>query len=115
LQLRQWLVGAEVSLSTLLLVLAGLLVSSLWHVLHVDRGFTAGRALEVRVSLPSRYRSVQDRALSSISRTSAFARFPASARCPPPAVYPSPVNPTSTTSAWKDPLTAPSIPLPGNW
>jgi len=88
LQLRQWLVGAEVSLSTLLLVLAGLLVSSLWHVLHVDRGFTAGRALEVRVSLPSRYRSVQDRAaffdladerlraLPGVSAVSASSRVP---------------------------------------
>jgi len=62
LQLREWLVGAEVSLSTLLLVLAGLLVSSLWHVLRVDRGFAADRALEVRVSLPSRYQTDQDRA-----------------------------------------------------
>src|SRR5262249_22237684 len=41
LRLREWLVGGEVALSTVLLVLAGLLVSSLWHVLHVDRGFTA--------------------------------------------------------------------------
>ena len=62
LRLRECLVGAEVSLSTLLLVLAGLLVSSLWHVLHVDRGFSADRALEVRVSLPSRYGKVEDRA-----------------------------------------------------
>lgn len=62
LRLRECLVGAEVSLSTLLLVLAGLLVSSLWHVLRVDRGFAADRALEVRVSLPSRYRKVEDRA-----------------------------------------------------
>lgn len=62
LRLREFLVGAEVSLSTLLLVLAGLLVSSLWHVLRVDRGFAADRALEVRVSLPTRYRRVEDRA-----------------------------------------------------
>lgn len=62
LHLREWLVGAEVSLSTLLLVLAGLLVSSLWHVLRVERGFAYDRALEVRLSLPSRYRSNQDRA-----------------------------------------------------
>ncbi len=62
LYLREWLVGAEVSLSTLLLVLAGLLVSSLWSVLRVDRGFAADRALDVRVSLPSRYKTTQDRA-----------------------------------------------------
>ncbi len=48
LRLREWLVGAEVALSALLLVLAGLLVSSLWHsVLRVDRGFAADRALAV--------------------------------------------------------------------
>ncbi|HLK66504.1 MAG TPA: ABC transporter permease [Bryobacteraceae bacterium] len=62
LQLREWLVGAEVSLSTLLLVLAGLLLNSLWHVLRVDRGFAAEQALEVRVSLPSRYQSVEQKA-----------------------------------------------------
>ena len=61
IRVREWLVGAEVSLSTVLLVLAGLLVSSLWHVLHVDRGFAADRALEVRVSLPSRYGEAHER------------------------------------------------------
>src|SRR5262249_30803295 len=35
LRMREWLVGGEVALSTVLLVLAGLLVSSLWHVLRV--------------------------------------------------------------------------------
>jgi predicted lysophospholipase L1 biosynthesis ABC-type transport system permease subunit len=45
LRLREWLVGSEVALSTLLLFLAGLLMSSLWHVLNVDRGFTNDRAL----------------------------------------------------------------------
>lgn len=61
IRLREWLVGAEVSLSTVLLVLAGLLVSSLWHVLHVDRGFRADQSLEVRVSLPPGYGEVADR------------------------------------------------------
>jgi len=61
LQIREWLVGTEVALSALLLVLAGLLVSSLWHVLRVDRGFTADRALDVAVALPARYRTNQDR------------------------------------------------------
>ena len=41
LEIREWLVGSEVALSTVLLVLAGLLVGSLWHVLRVDRGFTS--------------------------------------------------------------------------
>jgi predicted permease len=62
LRLREWLVGAEVALSALLLVLAGLLVSSLWHVLHVDRGFAADRALAVSPALPAQYRTTQDKA-----------------------------------------------------
>ena len=62
LNLREWLVGAEVALSTLLLVLAGLLVNSLWHVLHVDRGFASERTLDVSLMLPSKYRAVTDRA-----------------------------------------------------
>jgi putative ABC transport system permease protein len=61
LRLREWLVGGEVALSTVLLVLAGLLVSSLWHVLRVDRGFTTDRTVEVRLDLPSRYKTVQAR------------------------------------------------------
>lgn len=62
LKLREWLVGAEVAMSTLLLVLAGLLVNSLWHVLHVDRGFASERTLDVSLMLPSKYRAVTDRA-----------------------------------------------------
>ena len=62
MQIREWLVGSEVALSTVLLVLAGLLVGSLWHVLRVDRGFTSEHALDVSVPLPSRYRTFQDRA-----------------------------------------------------
>ena len=61
IRLREWLVGAEVSLTTVLLVLAGLLVSSLWHVLHVERGFNADQSIEVRVSLPPRYSEAADR------------------------------------------------------
>jgi putative ABC transport system permease protein len=53
LRLREWLVGGEVALSTLLLVLAGLLVNSLWHVLHVDRGF-GGQVLNVSLDLSAR-------------------------------------------------------------
>jgi putative ABC transport system permease protein len=61
LRLREWLVGGEVALSTLLLVLAGLLVSSLWQVLRVDRGFTDGAALDVSVRIPARYQQAKDR------------------------------------------------------
>jgi predicted permease len=49
LRLREILVGGEVALSTLLLVLAGLLVSSLWSVLRVDRGFAADAAVAIDV------------------------------------------------------------------
>jgi predicted permease len=61
LRVREWLVGGEVALSTLLLVLAGLLVNSLWHVLRVERGFSS-EALAASVDLSGRYREVKDRA-----------------------------------------------------
>jgi predicted permease len=51
-----------VALSALLLVLAGLLVNSLWHVLHVDRGFASGRVVDITVMLPAKYRAVEARA-----------------------------------------------------
>jgi predicted permease len=62
LRLREWLVGSEVALSTVLLVLAGLLVNSLWHVLRVDRGFTVDQAIDIRLDLPARYRPNTERA-----------------------------------------------------
>jgi len=61
LRVREWLVGGEVALSTLLLVLAGLLVNSLWHVLRVERGFSS-EALAASVDLSGRYRETKDRA-----------------------------------------------------
>jgi putative ABC transport system permease protein len=49
----RWLiVAAELSLSVVLLVGAGLLVRSLWQVLAIDPGFTAGQALVFDVRLP---------------------------------------------------------------
>ena len=73
LRLREMLVGGEVGLSTLLLVLAGLLVSSLWHVMQVDRGFTADSAVAIDVTpIGSAYRTKEaqagfyDRALERI-------------------------------------------------
>jgi predicted permease len=71
LHLREWLVGGEVALSTLLLVLAGLLVSSLWHVLHVDRGFATEHTLVVTPTVPATYRYAEvggffDRALNAL-------------------------------------------------
>ncbi|HVT59113.1 MAG TPA: ABC transporter permease [Thermoanaerobaculia bacterium] len=52
-RLRQLLVGSEVALSTVLLVLAGLLGSSLVHLLLVDKGFRFERALAAAVTVPS--------------------------------------------------------------
>jgi len=52
LRIREMLVGCEVALSSLLLVLAGLLVSSLFHVLRVDKGFREERAVAVGLQVP---------------------------------------------------------------
>lgn len=62
LRLRGWLVGAEMALSTILLIGAGLLVTSLARVLHVDRGFAAQHAIATRVTIPeARYSSAESR------------------------------------------------------
>jgi predicted permease len=76
LELREWLVGGEVALSTLLLILAGLLVNSLWHVLRVDRGFASERTLDVSLMLPSKYRSVTDKAAFFDRATGALGALP---------------------------------------
>ena len=49
---RDGLVGREVGLSTVLLILAGLLTASLVHVLHVDSGFSPENVLAAGVDLP---------------------------------------------------------------
>jgi putative ABC transport system permease protein len=54
-RLRGMFVGAEVALSLLLLVGAGLLVRSLSHVLTVDRGFESDHRLFATVSIPPSY------------------------------------------------------------
>ena len=54
-RLRSVFVGAEVALSLVLLVGAGLLVRSLTHVLSVDRGFQTDRRMLVTVSIPASY------------------------------------------------------------
>ncbi len=51
-RLRRTLVVAEVALSLVLLVGAGLLIRSFFHVINVDAGFHADRVLTVRLSLP---------------------------------------------------------------
>ncbi len=63
LRLRQTLVGCEVALSTVLVFLAGLLISSLVNLLHVDKGFDEKRAAAIDLDLPdSRYPDAPSRA-----------------------------------------------------
>jgi predicted permease len=71
LRLRESLVSGEVALSALLLVLAGLLVTSLWRVLQVDRGFATEHTLVVEPALPAKYGGTDvvpfmERALASL-------------------------------------------------
>ncbi|MDP9122171.1 MAG: ABC transporter permease, partial [Acidobacteriota bacterium] len=62
LRLRELLVAGEVALSTLLLVLAGLLVGSLVRLQRVDKGFRAERAVAVNLQLPqTSYPKTQER------------------------------------------------------
>lgn len=51
-RLRESLVGFEIGITTLLLILAGLLVASLGHVLGVDAGFDERNALLAGIDLP---------------------------------------------------------------
>ena len=50
--LRGWLIGLEVTLSTVLLILAGLLTTSLLHLLRVNTGFAVERVLAADIDLP---------------------------------------------------------------
>lgn len=51
LRLREVLIGVEVGLSAALLIVAGLLTSSLTRLLDVDKGFDGGRVLTTEVGL----------------------------------------------------------------
>jgi putative ABC transport system permease protein len=62
LRLRETLIGFEVALSTVLLFVAGLLISSVFHLLRVEKGFIEERAFSIDLSLPdAHYRTVPDR------------------------------------------------------
>ena len=58
-RVRSMLVIAEVALSMLLLVGAGLMVRSFLNLQRVDVGFRADRALTLRVALPPKYQAEQ--------------------------------------------------------
>jgi putative ABC transport system permease protein len=51
-RLRSALVTAEITASVVLLVIAGLLVRSLWTIQRIDPGFRAGGVLTLRTALP---------------------------------------------------------------
>jgi putative ABC transport system permease protein len=51
-QFRESLIGVEVGLCTALLILAGLLTSSLLHVIRINPGFSIERVLAADISLP---------------------------------------------------------------
>ncbi|MGH9790000.1 MAG: ADOP family duplicated permease, partial [Candidatus Acidiferrales bacterium] len=58
---RSLLVLSEVALSVILLVGAGLMLRSLWHMLQVDRGFQTKNTHAMSLSLPSqKYREAAD-------------------------------------------------------
>ncbi len=61
-RVQEVLVGLEVALSTVLLFLAGLLLSSLAHLMSVDKGFHEEEAITVDLGLPdTHYQAIADR------------------------------------------------------
>lgn len=74
LRLREGLIGLEVGLSAVLLIVAGLLATSLTRLLEVDKGFDAGRVLTADIgpdgrlyAEPARRERFFDRLLGSVS------------------------------------------------
>jgi predicted permease len=75
--IRAWLVGAEVALTTVLLVVGGLLVASFINVLRIDRGFTTASVVAANIELPnSRYPDVAARARFFDALLESLARAP---------------------------------------
>ena len=61
---REWLVGLEVALSTVLLVMATLLGVSFFRVMNVERGYVVERVLTADLTLPdARYQKDEQRVL----------------------------------------------------
>jgi putative ABC transport system permease protein len=65
-RLRAWLVAGEVALAVVLCASAGLMVKTVWALMHADLGFDPAQVITLRTSLPSsaasRYRTYQARA-----------------------------------------------------
>jgi putative ABC transport system permease protein len=90
-RLRGLLVTAEVALSLMLLVGAGLLIRSFGQLVHVERGFQSGNRLLLSVNLPSSY---QDKRV-----TLTVNRFLASTRSLPNVIDAAAVN-TRPITGW---------------
>ena len=74
---REWLVGVQVALSTILLVMAALLGLSFFRVTHVERGYLVDRILSADVTLPnSHYQTDQQRMLFHGRALQAFEALP---------------------------------------
>jgi predicted permease len=56
-QLRKTLVAAEVAVSVTLVLMTGLLTTSLYRLMHVQRGFQADRVLTATIALPAKENS----------------------------------------------------------
>ncbi|UCC72811.1 MAG: ABC transporter permease [Gemmatimonadota bacterium] len=76
-RLRGALVVAEVALSLMLVIGAGLLLNSFWRLAHVGAGFSQERVLTARVSLPtSKYETQQERAAFFAELVNEIQRMP---------------------------------------